>query len=196
MSINNSELELAGALFGVAGVWLTVKEKVWCFPVGLVNVIITAYLVMRVRLYADALQQVMYFILLIAGWISWSKKSQGSILKISFLTAKERGLTFIAIFSGTALLIFFFRSYTHASLPFWDSAGTMLSFTAQYLIARKKIENWLLWMVVNVLYIFIFWVKGMPFYSALSLVYFIQAVFGWKHWQAVLHQHENKKQVQ
>lgn len=177
-------LELTGALFGVAGVWLTIKEKVWCFPVGLVNVIITAYLVMQQRLYADALQQVMYFVLLIIGWINWSNKTRTSSLKISFLTAQQTAVIFFTFIFGAGLMFFLLKNYTNASVPFWDATGTMICFIAQYLIARKKTENWPLWMIANVMYIGIFWYKEMPYYSALSFIYLLQAVYGWKQWRA------------
>lgn len=175
--------ELIGALFGVTGIWLTVKEKVWCFPVGLVNVTITAWLVFNQKLYADLLQQVMYFVLLIIGWVNWSKTISVSRIKISFLTGSELFQIFSVFIAGASILYFLLHNYTDASVPFWDATGTMICFIAQYLIARKKIENWLLWMVANVMYIFIFWYKDMGYYSALSFIYLIQAVAGWNSWK-------------
>ncbi|MEO8147306.1 MAG: nicotinamide riboside transporter PnuC [Bacteroidia bacterium] len=181
-----NNLEIIGALFGIAGVWLTVKEKVWCFPVGIINVVITAYLVFTQKLYADTLQQVVYFILLILGWVNWSKIDKATSVKINFLTSQQRIISFIVFIGGSAIMYLLLKNYTDAALPFWDSTGTNICFIAQYLIAKKKIENWLLWMVGNVLYIGIFYVKGMEYYSVLSLIYLGQAVVGWRDWKRKL----------
>lgn len=178
-----NKLEIIGALFGIAGIWLTVKEKILCFPVGIVNVIITAYLVFILKLYADTLQQVVYFILLVIGWINWSKHDSVSIIKISFLSAKQLVITSIVFVSGSCILYFLLKKYTDASLPFWDATGTTICFIAQYLIAKKKIENWLFWMIANIIYIVIFYVKGMEYYSVLSAIYLVQSVAGWKDWR-------------
>jgi nicotinamide mononucleotide transporter len=179
-------LELAGALFGIAGVWLTVKENKWCFFIGIINVLITAYLVYNLKLYADALQQVVYFVLLILGWINWNKNNSELPLKISYLKSKVR-LQFILLFLfGSALLFLLLKNYTDAALPFWDSTGTVMCFIAQYLVAKKKIENWYLWLIANVMYIAIYYVKGMEYYSILSAIYFIQAVAGLLLWRKKL----------
>lgn len=179
-------LEIIGALFGIAGVWLTVKEKLWCFPVGIINVVITAYLVFKLKLYADTLQQVVYFILLIIGWINWSKIDKATSVKISFLTSRERLICLVVFVEGSVIMYLSLKNYTDAALPFWDSTGTIICFIAQYLIAKKKIENWLLWMVANVMYIGIFYAKGMEYYSLLSLVYLVQAFAGWNLWRKTI----------
>lgn len=176
-------LEIIGALFGIAGIWLTVKEKVLCFPVGIINVAITAYLVFNLKLYADTLQQIVYFILLIIGWTNWSKIDKSSAIKINFLNSQQRLLTLIVFITGSGFMYFLLKNYTDAALPFWDSTGTIICFIAQYFIAKKKIENWLLWMVANVMYIAIFYVKGMEYYSVLSIIYLVQALVGWGEWR-------------
>lgn len=179
-------LELTGAFFGIAGVWLTVKENKWCFLVGIINVLITAYLVYNLKLYADTLQQLVYFVLLLLGWINWSKNTSKLPLKISFLTSREQSQIVIIFILGSASLFLLLKNYTDATLPFWDSTGTVLCFIAQYLVAKKKIENWYLWLVGNVLYIAIYYLKGMEYYSILSAIYFIQAVAGLLQWRKKL----------
>ena len=176
-------LELIGAFFGLTGVWLTVKENKWCFLIGIINVLITAYLVFNLKLYADTLQQLAYFVLLISGWINWSKNNKETPLKISVLSSREQlqMTTFFVI--GFVLLYSLLKNYTDAALPLWDSAGTALCFVAQYLVAKKKIENWYLWLAANVLYVIIYYIKGMEYYSILSAIYFIQAVAGLLQWR-------------
>ncbi len=178
-----NEIELIGALFGIAGVWLTVKEKIGCFPLGIINVLITAYLVFSQKLYADTLQQVVYFILLMVGWVNWYKAGRTNTTAVTTMATSQR-IGFLVIFiSATSIMYLLLKFYTDAALPFWDSTGTVICFIAQYLVAKKKIENWLLWMIANTMYVGIFYVKGMEYYSILSIVYFVQAVFGWYDWR-------------
>lgn len=178
-------LEFTGALFGIIGVYLTVKENVWCFPVGIINVIITAYLVFEIKLYADFLQQAVYFALLIIGWIKWTQadKKSSEPKKISFLLPNEIVLYFFIWIIGSSVLFYLLATYTDAHFPFWDSIGTVLCFIAQWFVAKKKIENWLLWMAANVLYIVIYFLKDMPYYSILMAVYFVLAINGYYEWR-------------
>lgn len=179
-------IELTGAVFGILGVWLTVKENKWCFLIGIINVLITAYLVIELKLYADFLQQLVYFVLLIVGWINWNKKTSEAPLKISSLSKQQQLQMAVVFILGSLVLYALLINFTDAALPFWDSTGTTLCFIAQYLVAKKKIENWYLWLVANVIYVVIYYVKGMEYYSILSAIYFIQAVAGLVVWKKKL----------
>ena len=187
---NLNSLELTGALFGIIGVYLTVKENIWCFPVGIINVVITAFLVIELKLYADFLQQVVYFILLILGWYKWTHKEKiTSVSKhISRLTLNESVSNLIVWIAGSIVMYYILENYTDAQFPFWDSAGTVLCFIAQWFVANKKIENWILWMIANVIYVVIYYLKGMPFYSVLTAVYFVLAINGFINWKRKLAQ--------
>lgn len=178
-------LEIVGALAGIAGIWLTARKNILCFPVGLVNVLITTWLVYEANLYADVLQQLMFAALIITGWIYW-KKDKAEIIIGSIKSASGwwgYGITFIL---STAFLYFILSTYTAASYPLWDSTGTVLSFIAQWMIAKRKIENWLVWMPVNIIYFVLYFVKDMPAYSILSAVYFVMAIMGYRSWKKKL----------
>jgi nicotinamide mononucleotide transporter len=180
-------LELIGFVFGIAGVWLTVRKNIWCFPVGIVNVLITAYLVYDRHLFAGALQQLVYFVLLVVGWIMWSRtKQKEQDIRVGTLRRSDYFLLLMVFLAGSAFLSWLLKNYSNASLPVADSTATVLAFLAQWLIARRKIENWILWLVVNSAYLVIFLIKDMPLYAILSAVYFILAWMGWKHWLHIL----------
>lgn len=179
-------IEWIGFLFGLSGVWLTIQKKIWCFPVGLVNVVITAYLVFDKNLFAGTLQQIVYFILLVTGWILWSRKKTEPDGQISRLR-KTDYLVLIPIYITASLLMgWLLKTYSTASLPYADSAATVLCFMAQWLIAKKKIENWILWMVANPAYILIYIIKDLPLYAVLSGIYFVMAVIGYRSWAHTL----------
>jgi nicotinamide mononucleotide transporter len=177
-----SPVELAGTVFGIIGVWLTVKQKIWCFPVGIANVGLYAIVFFSANLYADAGLQLVYIIVLAYGWMRWSRR-----MKEGFVAGRTSVMMFLLLFGliaafsvalGTIL-----NTYTDASLPYLDSTLAATSLAAQWLIARKKIENWLLWIVVDVVYV------GMYIYKDLFLTAFLYAVFiplaiaGWKEWR-------------
>ncbi len=176
-------LEITGFLFGIAGVFLTIRRQIFCFPVGLVNVSITAWLVFHQQLYADVLQQLVYFILLVYGWVQWAKgnsTADHTVTASSPITLIYLG---ILIMFSSAALGYLLRTYSNASYPYLDSTGTIICFTAQWLIAGKKIENWYLWVVANLMYIILYLLKDLPWYSLLSAVYLVMAVFGWREWK-------------
>lgn len=176
-------LEITGFLFGIAGVYLTIARHIYCFPVGLVNVSITAWLVFHQQLYADVLQQLVYFILLIYGWVQWAKDKSTAAHTVSVSSPKNMIYLGILILLSSAALGYLLKAFTNASYPYMDSTGTVICFAAQWLIAGKKIENWYLWVVANLMYIVLYLLKDLPWYSLLSAVYLVMAVVGWREWK-------------
>lgn len=183
-----SPLEVAGFIFGVAGVWLTIRENIWCFPVGLVNVSISMVLFFQQKLYSDSIQQFVYIILLSYGWYSWHTGRSDHRLKVSKTGIKM----LLFILTSAAALSFtmgwIFSSYTDASFPYIDAGATSLSFAAQFMIARKKIENWYLWMIVNITYIAIYINKDLYLYAVLFSVYLLLAFAGLRRWRTELNE--------
>lgn len=178
-------VEITGFLFGIAGVWLTIKKNVWCFPIGIVNVVITAWLVYQQQLFADVLQQVVYFLLLAYGWIHWTRKSTAEE-RISYTEKNQRIILLFIFVFGSFLMGYLLKTYTQASYPFMDSTGTVICFIAQWMIAFKKLENWYLWIVANIMYVVIYYLKDLPFYSILSFIYLIMAVAGLLEWKKIM----------
>jgi nicotinamide mononucleotide transporter len=207
-----SALELVGFAFGVAGVWLTIKENPFCFPVGLVNVIVSSFLFFDQKLYADVLQQIVYVILLGYGWYEWTRKIsqkqfnskvksewldnvslkpkiENPTSQITYISSSSPRLLFNCLFiiiASTYILGKLLKWYTDASVPYWDALATSMSFTAQYLVARKKIENWMLWMDVNLLYTGIYIYKELYLYAILFSIYFVMAIIGYLKWKKLL----------
>lgn len=178
--------EILGFITGIAGVYLTMRQNPWCFPVGLVNVTISIVLFFEQKLYADVLQQAVYIVLLVYGWYKWLHPGIRLKLKVTKLGMIE-WIKLAAIIFGTAFLLGYLLSkYTDANLPFLDSFATSMAFAAQYLIAKKKIENWLLWIPVNIIYIGIYFNRELPLYAILFAVYLILAISGYLEWKKSL----------
>lgn len=182
-----NNLEIIGFGFGIAGVWLTIRKHIACFPVGLVNVSITAWLVWQQQLYADVLQQMVYFVLLIYGWYAWTTGKKDTEISVSRLNLSAFLYLGVLILVVSVIMGYLLKTMTTASFPYFDSTGTLICFTAQWLVARRKIENWLLWILANGMYIIIYYLKDLPWYSLLSAIYLVMAILGWLHWKKLLH---------
>jgi len=179
-------LEIIGFTFGIIGVYLTMKENILCFPTGLINVAVSSVLFYKQHLFADTLQQLVYIPILVYGWYKWHRKNQEEVVTITSLTTKETvNYTIIAI-AFASILGYLLRNNTTTSIPWIDSAATSASFLAQYLIARKKIENWIIWIAVNLLYVGIYIYKDLPLYALLFFIYLLLAISGYRTWKKQL----------
>ncbi len=184
LSQPTSIIEILGIITGLLGVWLTIRKNIWCFPVGIVNV--TTYALMfsseGIRLYADAILQCIYLLLLIYGWIQW-KKNRKTFDTFNYpaqlFTTKLIYISFLAYF----LLSLFLQEFTNASLPWLDSALTILSLVAQWMIARKLIANWIIWIIVDAVYVPLYFYKGLPLTSILYFIFLLLAVKGYMDWR-------------
>ena len=138
------------------------------------------------KLYADALQQIVYLILLSYGWQQWINPGKKKELVISSIPLKQYPL-FIVLIPSTALSLgYILHNFTDASMPWADAAASSFAFAAQYLVAKKKIENWIFWMVVNTAYIIIYLLKDIPLYAVLSLIYLSLSFTGFFSWKKEL----------
>ena len=180
-----SILECLGFVTGVIGVWLTIKQNILCFPIGIVNVAIYAFIFFdpKSTLYLNALLQLVYIIVLIYGWKKWKSKTASDELAI---TRTEKRSGFVLLFMGLAasvLLGYITKEHTDARLPYWDAITTSMSLIAQWMVAKKKIENWLLWIIADIIYV------GMNIYLSLYLtailyfIYFVLAIKGYMEWK-------------
>lgn len=181
---STSLLEIAGLVTGIISVWLTVRQNILCFPTGIINVLIYAFLFSSsgIRLYADAFLQIVYLILLIYGWIRWKKNK----IEINFpISINSFFLIRLLVFCIPLFLILglFLVNYTNASLPWLDALLTVISLAAQWMIAKKMIENWILWIVVNTIYIPMYIYKGLHLTSILYFIFLLLAIKGFGEWK-------------
>ena len=186
-------IELTGALTGIAGVWLTIKRNIWCFPVGITSVLLSSFLFYNELLLADAVQHLVYSAILIKGWYEWAKPKPVSRSSVSALDLKGIIATVIFIAFLGSMAGFLLDNFTGAVYPWLDSYLTAACFAAQYLIAIKKIENWPLWIVTNVIYIFIYFEREIYIYSGLYSIYLIMAFIGYETWKKDLNDSKNRQ---
>lgn len=175
--------ELIGFITGIVCVYLVVRQNIWNWPIAIVNTIFYAIVFYQARLYADMGLQGIYFILSVYGWYEWlyggKNKSRLTVTRISIGEALT--LSFISV-GGTTGLGYFLSRFTNADLPFWDAGTTVVSLCAQFLMARKKIENWILWISVDIVYVGMYYYKGLYLTMVLYSVFLVLAVMGLMAW--------------
>ncbi len=182
-----SPWEIAGTMLGVTGVWLMIRQHIWGWPVGLVQVAVYAWVFYDAKLYSDAILQVFFFVVQVYGWWHWLRgSSKGAPLPVTRLSAAAiaKWMAVGVLFSagwGT-----FMHRTTDAALPWWDAFILVFSLIAQWLQARKVLENWTGWLIVNTVAIGVYWAKDLRLTSGLYLIFWFMAVWGWREWRATM----------
>ena len=179
-----SPLEIFAAAVGAWSVWLSVRQNVLSWPTAIVNVVLYTVVFYEAKLYADMGLQVVYAVLSVYGWYQWLYGGEGhTTLHVSRTTRSVAiRLALIAATSAGLLGSLLHRS-TDAALPFMDSALTSASLVAQWMMTRKLLENWAVWIAVDVLYVGMFIYKGLYVTAVLYAVFLGLAVKGWIDWR-------------
>ncbi|WP_460141469.1 nicotinamide riboside transporter PnuC [Pseudomonas sp. S2_E01] len=180
-----SGLELFAAALGVIAVWLTVRQNPWCWPIGLVMVLLYSWVFFEVKLYSDMLLQVIYAGLQLYGWWQWTRAGQdhrGRDVTRLGTQALAGGLALGAI--GSLLLGAAMAHWTDAAQPWLDAALTAFSLVAQVWMAQKRLQCWPLWIVLDCVFVGLFIYKGMVLTAALYGLFTLLAVQGWRTWRS------------
>jgi nicotinamide mononucleotide transporter len=175
--------EAVAVVFGAAAVALTIRQSLWCWPLGLVQVALYVYVFYQARLYSDMVLHVIYVVLQVYGWYRWRSGERGSALPVSYLSLAERAswamaIALAAFVWGEAML-----RYTDAAAPRADAFIAAASLAAQYLLAIKKLENWIVWIVVDVVAIAVYWGRDLRLTSGLYCVFLALCVLGLIEWR-------------
>jgi nicotinamide mononucleotide transporter len=184
-----SPWEITGTVLGVVGVGLMIRQNIWGWPVGLVQVAVYAWVFYDTRLYSDALLQVAFFVIQAYGWWHWLRgahehaRSTAPVIRLS--GAALAGWVALGAVTTAGWGTFMHRT-TDAALPWWDAFILCFSLIAQWLQARKVLECWAGWVVVNAVAIGVYWAKDLRLTSGLYLIFWFMAVWGWCEWRATM----------
>ena len=176
-----SLLAFVAFVFGIAGVWLTVKTSIWCWPVALISVLASAAEFYQVRLYGDMCLQAVYFIAGLYGWYYWNKKARETFK----VEKTPPGLRFwlIVMTLLQCPLYYFLLLKFKGDQAFLDALLTSASLTATYMMSRKWRENWIAWVFIDLTYMILYSIKLMPLFALLYLFFAAMAYFGWRTWK-------------
>lgn len=176
--------EIIGTVLGVVGVGLMIRQNIWGWPVGLIQVAVYAWVFFDAKLYSDAILQVAFFLIQAYGWWHWWRgRTPARELPVTRLGAPAIAG---AIAAGVVLTVAWgtlMHRTTDAALPYWDAFILVFSLIAQWLQARKKLQNWPAWIVVNTVAIGVYWAKDLRLTAGLYVIFWLMALWGWREWR-------------
>lgn len=176
--------EIAGFVTGAACVWLVVLRSIWNFPVGIANNALFLVLFAKSGLYADAGLQVVYIILAMVGWSLWaSESSHQNGVTVCDPTRLQLLACGVVVVVMTIGIQFGLHKWTNSTVAGWDAITTALSLVAQFMLARKWIANWWLWIAADLIYIPLYAHKGLWLTSALYGLFLIMCLYGLMQWR-------------
>jgi nicotinamide mononucleotide transporter len=177
-------LEIGAATFGVVSVWLSTRENIWSWPTAIVNVSLYAVVFFQARLYADMGLQVVYLLLSCYGWYEWLYGgAQRTELTVSRASRRLLGILVVLNVATWVTLSFTLDRYTDAVLPWLDSLLTTTSLVAQWMMTRKILENWLVWIAVDIVYVPMFIARGLYPTALLYGIFLVLALMGYRDWK-------------
>lgn len=185
----NIVLEITAVIFGLFSVWFAKKDNILVFPTGLVSTFIYAYLLWQWELLGDAMINLYYFIMSIYGWYYWTRKKDDTVeFPIAIMNTKEKIMAII-IFIATIFFVItvylYFNKFTNW-YSYVDTFLTAVFFIGMWLMAKRKIENWIFWIIGDIVSIPLYFLKGYTFTSFQFLIFTIIAVYGYLEWKEIL----------
>lgn len=182
-------LEITGAIFGLLSVWFAKKDNILVFPTGLVSTFIYAYLLWQWELLGDSMINVYYFVMSIYGWYHWTRKKGNQVeFPIAVMNNKEKGIA-VVLFTATIIFVvlvyFYFNKFTNL-YSYIDTFLTAIFFVGMWLMAKRKIENWIFWIIGDIISIPLYFAKGFTFTSLQYLIFTIVAIYGYSEWKKIL----------
>jgi nicotinamide mononucleotide transporter len=177
--------EWMAVLLGMAEVLLARVNNIWLYPTGIAGTFIGIYILLIAGLYAESALNVYYLVMSIYGWIYWMKKRDEPPVKITWATRREWITTLMIVFVGWAILYVLLKKFTTSNVPLWDAWVSSTAWAGMWLLARRKLENWILLNISNLFAIPLLCYKKLILFSALTLFLFIVAFFGFFEWLAI-----------
>lgn len=180
-----STLEIVAVALGMVNIILIIRRSIWNYPFGIAMVACYAWIFYGAKLYSDALLQIFFFVVQIYGWWVWSRAAgDADDHKIPVLRLSK--VNQLAVLGGCLLLTLgwgtMMARFTDAHYPYWDGAIAMISVVAQFLLARRYLENWALWVIVDILAVGLYWTKALHLTAILYAVFLLLAIVGLIQW--------------
>jgi nicotinamide mononucleotide transporter len=180
-------IEILAASITLVSIWLATRENVWYYPTGIVSVVAYAWIYFSAKLYAESGLQLIWLALLIYGWYAWLYGGKGHTeLPVTRTTRWGWILVIVGGIVMTAIIVAIQRTFTDNPAPFVDSSIAAWSIAAQWMTARKWIENWLFWLVVNAVAVGLYIHRDLWVTAGLYAFLFILAIEGWRKWRKSL----------
>jgi nicotinamide mononucleotide transporter len=191
-----SYLEFTGTIFNLASVWLVSRRSMWNWPIALVGVILFGVLFYQIQLYADFFEQIYYFITSFWGWALWQsvRRKDKDAKKVHVKrNSLKANLVWVGGIAVASVILTYVLSNIHLWLPSLfpvaasmvavDATTTIMSFAAMILMILRRVESWVLWILVDVIAVWLYWYKEVPFVAILYFIFLIIAIRGFISWR-------------
>lgn len=178
-----SWIEWLGTITGFACVYLAARQHIWNWPISMISVISYGVLFFEYKLYGDAALQLYFLFTAIYGWYYWTKRKEEHQKPIVSLSGMETVVIVISIGTLSGLLGLFLDHYTDTNVPYADGFCTAMSFVAQFLMTRKVLQNWILWIIVDICYVPLYLYKSLYLTAILYVLFLWIAVMGYLDWR-------------
>lgn len=176
-----SALSLIAFITGTLGVWLTIKQSIWCWPFALVSVVTSTIEFYNERLFGDMTLQIFYFFAGIYGWYYWNKKKNEAF---AVKKTDSKLIPYLVITTLVqAVLFYYLLIYFEGDKPVLDAVLTACSLTTTYMMTKKWVENWLFWVFIDATYVLLYVLKDMWLFALLNMIFTFIALYGWLKWR-------------
>ena len=176
-------LQWIATVTGVAEVLLARVNNILLYPAGIISTLLTMYILYKFGLYADSLLNGYYMVMSIYGWWYWMKKKDQPAVAISVCSPRDWLIVGAIVGIGFVVLYILLKFCTPSTVPVWDAWVSATAWAGMWLLARRKVENWILLNVSNIFMIPLLFYKQLPLFAVLTIILFIVAVFGYFDWR-------------
>jgi nicotinamide mononucleotide transporter len=181
-------LEIIAVFLGISSVWFSKKNNILVFPTGMISTAIFIYLLYKWVLLGDMIINAYYFVMSIYGWYIWTRKKDNSVTQITSINSKEKKVSIIIFVSS---LMFIYLVYVYfdkwdSVTAYIDNLTTAIFFVGMWLMAKRKIENWIFWIVGDIISVPLYFYKGLTFTSLQYLIFTFIAIAGYYSWKKTL----------
>jgi len=191
--LDSTWLEFIAVVFGLMSVWFAKQEKILVYPTGIISVLIYVYICFGIKLYADAGINLFYFIMSVYGWYNWSKIGETPQIRITSNNRKDWLISLLMFIVSAVIIIILLKilksddiEYWSTKIPYIDTFTTAIFIVGMWLMALKKIENWIFWIIGDIISVPLYAYKGLVFTSFQFFVFLIIAVAGYMAWRKKL----------
>ncbi|MEQ9091773.1 MAG: nicotinamide riboside transporter PnuC [Balneola sp.] len=182
-----SGLEWVAVICGVASVIYSMRENILVYPIGIISVLIYVYLAFEYKLYADMGVNGYYFVMSVYGWYYWTNTDGNKDQIPVTINSLRENFYSVGILAGSfGILVFVLINFTDSDVPFWDASTTAFAILGMWLMARKKLENWIAWIITDLISIPLYFYKGLVLTSFQFLIFTILATMGYFAWKKSL----------
>lgn len=184
--LHTSLTEWLAVGFGVSEVLLAKRNSIWLYPTGIISILLSMFLLLNVKLYAEMLLSIYYLVMSVYGWVIWKKRKIDGENQVSWCTNNE--LSIAVLISAVGFFVFYFvlRNHTDSDVPLLDAFVSSTAWAGMWLLAKRKIENWIFLNISNIVAIPLLFHKKLPLMACLTTFLFVVAILGFLDWKKII----------